>query len=480
MRTLLPVLCTALSLLVLAGCDGTDLASDVDAPSPFLHVEAQSAARSANADEYASSVVSATQGQAVPSGTIAADRSDPTQALGTPDARFFSLGLDVLSTPAQEGELIVAFGTGQQFQGLTLTVFEETYGRYVEERADVYVSGSPNGPWMYIGTASNQGSTSTTRPIDFDVRNLCVQYVRLVDQTNRGLFSSRRVGDGFDVNAVRISGTSACVPPRTIRGTVYADADGDAALDTTESGLADVLVRLTSSSGSFEAVTDSTGAFAAIVPGGTYVVSVPMSAPGRFNGLLFDTHTYSGVGSAEQTVAPADTGAVLFGFELDVDSVIDDLKNGRVEVFTLTSTFWAEQATKACTGDPSGAVSAADLNAYLADIEGLLLPIPFKFNLYAPACMARDILVPRLKGEESEFLRELLTAELNVVSKSGAKSDAFNLALLAFAEAIAVEQVYTPAGLSKHAGRAASLEETTTLLRTFNSSGGGGGVGGAR
>ncbi len=475
-------------ILLLSACDGVDpTENSAPYPASLLKVETGPAnAKAGAAGDYAATVVSATQGRAVPSGTIAANRSIPENALGAPDAAFFSLGFDNSTTAVEEGAVVLAFGAGQRFKGLTLTVFEESYnGRNAPlEKADVFVSEQANGPWAYVGTARNDGSTEDTRSSTSALEGACVRYVRIVNRTDPGQYSSRRVGDGFDVNAVEIESDGVCQDAFPVDGTVFEDADDDGVQDVTESGLTDVKVRLVSGSTVVETTTTADGSYSAMVPSGTYTVSIPAAAPGLFNALLYDTHTYPGGGVAQRTVTVGPPAAdVDFGFTLDVDAAIAALKSGAIATEAHDDKFWTRQARHACLGSHARVdVSANTLAGYLTDIEGLLLTVPFQFSDGTSFCEARDFLAPPAKGEVADFLRELLTAELNVVSGNGSSSPGFDRALLALAESVAAEQIYGIVGTSsgKSSAAAASLSETRELLAAFNSSGGGGGVGGAR
>jgi hypothetical protein len=145
------------------------------------------------------------QGTLKSGGSVLAERSDPTKALGEPDSdsevNFYSLGFDNLATEPVEGTLVLSFPT---FISGDLSVYEVTWGSYPTEQAEVYVS-RDGADWTYIGTADNTGSTANVRESTLYTGG-CVQYVKLVDTTDSGPHNSS--ADAFDVDAVCAS--SSC------------------------------------------------------------------------------------------------------------------------------------------------------------------------------------------------------------------------------------------------------------------------------
>ena len=478
---LLPALC-----LLIASCDSLEDSSVPLSSPPLLHVEVGGVS-SAKLGIYADTVVAAIQGQEVPSGPVAPSRSDPNSALGAPDTDFFSLGFDRLETNTLEGELVLGFARGYRLKALTGTVFEETYGsRAPLETADVYVSEEASGPWHYIGTARNDGTAANTRPTAHPA-NLCTRFVRLVDRTDRALFVNRgRRGDGFDVNAVRVESDGGCAPSFSISGTVFADADADAVRDASESGLEDVVVRLEQGPFVYTATTTDQGTFAFSVPAGAYTLSIPATAAGHFNAMLYSTHTYTGSGAAQQTVTVGpDRSDADFGFEMDVRGVTSDLLTGKTPTKGKGVIYWERQFRLAILQDSLQAdVAPGVLAHYLNEVERLLLPVPFQFGPgnYFRFRSAHSILGGPAHGVAAVYQRELLTAELNVVSGCGTASLAFDHALLAYAESISTSlptpRTIRPDASSKSGAAAATPEEVINLLRAFNGSGGG--VGGPR
>ena len=149
---------------------------------------------------WAKSVIFADQGDPKDDSlTIPPERSDPENALLAPDSKFFSLGYG--------GELVVRLAipyySGKNGEAI---VVETTGGSYPEETAVVSVSatGDP-GSWIFVGTASNTATPSLEASLDsvLPAPPSSIQYVRLVDTTDRTLHNAQ--SDGFDVNAVGIS-----------------------------------------------------------------------------------------------------------------------------------------------------------------------------------------------------------------------------------------------------------------------------------
>jgi len=144
-------------------------------------------------------VIEAVQGDSI--GKIAEDRCDHNAVLRT-DNRFFSLGFG--------GYIIVEFEY-PVFAPELVIVTEVTDGTYPLEKADVYVSATgTDDDWEYAGTADNDISkrkgNSTENSISLeDVNVQFVKYVKIVDTTDRSLFSAPG-SDGFDVRSIQVRG----------------------------------------------------------------------------------------------------------------------------------------------------------------------------------------------------------------------------------------------------------------------------------
>jgi len=136
-------------------------------------------------------------------------RSNPDNALGPKDGKFFSLGYG--------GWIVLELGHGYfSGKGGEALVIETTLGasEYPLEKADIFVSDVPNpATWHWIGEATNKNSgsdlTKTTINLDSVLGvNELVKYVKLVDTTNPAdhtADSPTGSSDGFDVDSVCIS-----------------------------------------------------------------------------------------------------------------------------------------------------------------------------------------------------------------------------------------------------------------------------------
>lgn len=124
----------------------------------------------------------------------AADRSDPAYALGSPDGKFYSLGMG--------GSLTLGFNDAP-FHTADVSVFEVTFGGGLgsghKEAAEVYAVNSTNGDKWLLGTLNNVNGSNTVRGQagSFD-------QIRLVD-VSKAFFSDTKTTDGFDVDSVSIA-----------------------------------------------------------------------------------------------------------------------------------------------------------------------------------------------------------------------------------------------------------------------------------
>jgi len=129
-------------------------------------------------------------------------RTDPTKALGASDGGFVSLGY---------GGLLILKLKDAYFKGNagSALAVETTFNNdtYPVELAEMYVSGDPDGGWVWVGTASNKapGTPPTTVvPLDgIAAVPPVVRYVRLVDATVDPNHVTS--ADGYDVDAVGIT-----------------------------------------------------------------------------------------------------------------------------------------------------------------------------------------------------------------------------------------------------------------------------------
>ena len=145
---------------------------------------------------------------------VRSERSDPSQAFEFETTRdehnFYSLGFDY---PDLLGAYIILEFDNPIMNGAgaDLKVIEDTWGLpYPAERAEIYVSNSPTGPWTWIGTADNQTPMDSTHTVsEFDLPSgwISAKYVKVEDATVKADFASLSPSqdatlDGFDLNAV--------------------------------------------------------------------------------------------------------------------------------------------------------------------------------------------------------------------------------------------------------------------------------------
>lgn len=133
-------------------------------------------AASANAATYATTAAYDLMGSG-----LTPDRSNPANALGSPDSKFMSLGLGGIAS--------FTFGT---LFGSPATTFEVTFGNRANypETADVW--GFLNGVGTYLGWVDNNLNTSVIFAGTYDTLQL--------RDTTTGVST-----DGFDVDAVSVS-----------------------------------------------------------------------------------------------------------------------------------------------------------------------------------------------------------------------------------------------------------------------------------
>jgi len=180
------------------------------------------AGSAAAAPIHASTVTFALQGQTNAGGAIAADRSDPSNALGNTDA-FFSLGFfddgttsDLFGGPDAGGFLLVDFG--QDFGPGQIMTIERTNLPYPEERAEIFVLPTAvggafigmsltldqvlgvAGSLISVGFASNLAPSTS-----LSLAGACAMgcsHALILDRTNPALHN--RSADAFDVQAISV------------------------------------------------------------------------------------------------------------------------------------------------------------------------------------------------------------------------------------------------------------------------------------
>jgi len=302
--------------------------------------------------------------------------------------------------------------------------------------------------------------------------------------------------------------TELCEGFYTISGSVFIDGNEDTVKNSQESGTQNVTVTITDSHGNrIEETTSTTGEFSFNVYTGeaeteyTIEVKEMTENPGDFNEGLFTNYTPTTPVVLSVTINSENISGINFGFTPQVEKIIQQFEEGTITLETESSKFWRKQMRLARNsvrepgkGNTDEDIPALDIStellmSYLAEIENLLLPEPFRFgsNKFQSAL---DILKPKKKSQANLLLTELLTAELNVVSGRGSGNLDFDLALLAFAESVANELFSTPEAEAFNSNSTVekmpaptessltTTENTINLLSAFNRTGtGGGGVG---
>jgi hypothetical protein len=149
---------------------------------------------------WSSSVETVSQGT-LKNGNVITDasRTNPDNALGTPDGSFFSIG--------RGGSIVVKFSQPIiNKEGVDLSFHEVTNGRdsYPEEKAKVEVS-ADNVSWFEIGMVSNIDNGTGESYLDMNSSGLeSASYVKITDMTDYDLHNDQ--ADGYDLDAV--DGTS--------------------------------------------------------------------------------------------------------------------------------------------------------------------------------------------------------------------------------------------------------------------------------
>jgi len=151
----------------------------------------------------AASVHESSQGTERGGSSVQTVRSDPTNALGSIDNSFFSLGF---VDETSGGNIVLEF---EDYVGTSLNVVEQSPGTewrdtgYPVEQAKVWVSANLV-DWTYLGMANNQiaGGSAPGQSHEnvFDLEE-CIKFVKIVDQTDPTL-QLGDTADAFDIDAV--------------------------------------------------------------------------------------------------------------------------------------------------------------------------------------------------------------------------------------------------------------------------------------
>ncbi len=275
-----------------------------------------------------------------------------------------------------------------------------------------------------------------------------------------------------------------CAGIKTISGNLFIDANEDGIKQSVESGVGEIPVNLlTPANGTITTtLTQQDGSYLLKVVDGDYKLSARgnLLEEGYFVAAGSDN-----VGYSENEFAYIDLPGITtdvseqnFAYHINRQKIIDDLENDVLETNTEPTAFWVRQFTAYRQQSP--VYSEMELRDFLIEIENTLLFEPFQFGEDKEGA-ALDILLRNPTTEYEEFLKQLLTAELNVVSGRGVLKTPtqlhgqFNRALLVYSEAVACREAGNCAEessrVSKEAVKAVNRTDTQMLI-AFNGTGG--------
>lgn len=262
-----------------------------------------------------------------------------------------------------------------------------------------------------------------------------------------------------------------CKDVFTLSGNVFIDADQDGKKGGGEFGLSGKNVKLLDGDDN-EITTISTaadGSYSFMVLQGNYGISVSED---------FLNDDYYGVGNSNKEILNV-TGNIPdlnFGYSINQDKIIDDLENN-ISLDTQPTKFWVQEIRNA--GKKNASYSKAEILGFLTAIENRLND-PFQFGSDKMGS-ALSILANPIKTPFEEFIQQLLTAELNVISGRGVQlnqqeRDAFHEALLTYSEGVACRENKQCSANSIQSSVAETTKlvssKDTRMLSSFNGSGG--------
>lgn len=264
----------------------------------------------------------------------------------------------------------------------------------------------------------------------------------------------------------------------TLSGSIYIDANENGTKQPEESGISSISVDIFNSEdvklGSVNTLDD--GSYSFMVLAGNYRIAVG-------DDLLNDAN-YTAGGDTEVSVenVSKDLTGFNFGYSVNSSKIIKDLEDKVLLVNTEPTRFWISAIKNA--GKRNSPYTNDEIRTLLINIEGLLLDEPdepFQFGTDKET-NALTILSRPIKTPLDEFLQQLLTAELNIMSGRGAllangeQNEAFNKALLIYGEAVACRESGNCSGETATSSinyETKALRSTDTkLLTSFNGSGG--------
>lgn len=324
-----------------------------------------------------------------------------------------------------------------------------------------------------------------------------------------------------------------------VSGFVFVDVDANLVKNTYETGIFNVILRLEGPGGYDEiATTDVFGKFSFLVPASStdYTLTIPRTINGEeFNQQFFESYDFAGTNlnadfEPVTTISVTDSDKTFdFAFLANTDDLIRQFDDREILSNAKDFAFWRKMVRHAAN-ETQGAVEIPkkDIYNYLDLIEqddfftripaGILPDNPFRFEGNTNAERAAYALENFLFNPSDEnktplelFLRELLLAELNIVSGHGvqgfklnpdellnpvescaggetftfegatyctANVEEFHLALLGYGEGLAAEILLggtiDSLKLSTSSVSNTSLSDGTRVFSTFNRTGSGG------
>lgn len=290
----------------------------------------------------------------------------------------------------------------------------------------------------------------------------------------------------------------------TFSGSVYIDANEDNIKQPEEYGLDNIEVRIYSLDGEDETFIDSVfteedGDFSLTITssGGDFRIKVPAN---KVDNIYYQAHP---VTALDFTNVTEDVEDIHFAYILDTAQIIEDLLSGAILKNTRSTQYWAFQLQHAAVNraqvlrNPNVDFTRNEMNELLTLIENTLPNVqePFQFGPNKIQDALRILRGQKYGNSEvSDLMKELLTAELNVMSDRGAftiendeikLNDPFNRAILIFGEAIAcnalgtcptntvgMSMVTVSGGITTGVLSNATISDGTRTLSAFNGTGG--------
>ena len=288
-----------------------------------------------------------------------------------------------------------------------------------------------------------------------------------------------------------------------ISGTVFTDTDQNNIQSGSELGIVGVTVKLTGGEGFSETTTDADGHYSFTKTGGSYTVSIEAATAAiDFNENLEANFEPMGPVSRAVTVGP-DSEGNSFGFEPDVDSIIEKIDAGDLTTTGNSYKWWRRELQWAIKHNGNPVYTPAQLLAFIHNIEDLALLYEYDFTPGHELEEAYDILNNHAHGEDAAdgseimldgktgpdnghdafafLLRELLTTEFNHVSGRGLSDLQLQHLLVNWGEGLLANhapaaEVYTLPGDETPNIIESPLDGGGTIFRKLNGATGGGGT----